>query len=128
MLEKEREIETVKLVDDAHSLGLYPPGYPDVDCGIAVAWAPTERDSRVAMDEEHYRQVLERVEAMSMEERDRYVRETLGNEPPDNKPGWHVIVDYPPEANGQERLVWKRSIHSVVQPAACKDSDEQKAE
>lgn len=44
LLEKEHEIGTVALVDYAHSLGLYPPGYPEVDCAISVAWGPDDPD------------------------------------------------------------------------------------
>lgn len=35
----------MKRVDYAHSLGLYPPGYPEVDCAISVAWASGDDDS-----------------------------------------------------------------------------------
>lgn len=35
----------MKLVEFAHSLGLFPPGYPEVDCSNTIAWAPDDDDS-----------------------------------------------------------------------------------
>ncbi|MGH8876445.1 MAG: hypothetical protein ACRD0P_03750 [Stackebrandtia sp.] len=42
LLALEDEIGTPALVDVAHQRGLYPPGYPDVDAGITVAFAPDD--------------------------------------------------------------------------------------
>lgn len=44
LLEKEAETGTVQLVEYVHSLGMFPPGYPDVDPGISVRWGPDDQD------------------------------------------------------------------------------------
>ncbi|THV41474.1 hypothetical protein [Glycomyces buryatensis] len=50
-----------------------------------------------------------------MEEAAEYVK-SLGITPPDSEAGWYVIVDYPPGYNGEPRLVWTRTLYSVIEP------------
>jgi len=71
------------------------------------------------LDNDQYQQEIAKVEDMSMEERSIYVTDVLGNPPPDSEPGWYIVVDYPREANGEERMVWKRSLHKVITPESC---------
>ncbi|GLZ78181.1 hypothetical protein Afil01_29880 [Actinorhabdospora filicis] len=40
----------------------------------------------------------------------------LGLTPPDDEPGWRLILDYPPGHDEQERLVWTRTLYSVIEP------------
>jgi hypothetical protein len=67
------------------------------------------------MKKTEYAAAVERLETASVEEAAEYVK-ALGLTPPDDTPGWYVIVDYPPGYNGEPRLVWTRTLYDVIEP------------
>ncbi|WP_030157488.1 hypothetical protein [Glycomyces sp. NRRL B-16210] len=67
------------------------------------------------MNSEQYAAAVAKLETASVEEAAAYVK-ALGLNPPDDAPGWYVIVDYPPGYNGEPRLVWTRTLYSVIEP------------
>ena len=76
------------------------------------------------MNREQYAAAVAKLETASVEEAAEYVK-SLGITPPDDEPGWYIIVDYPPNYGGEARLVWTRTLYKVIEPwDAAGDADD----
>ena len=75
----------------------------------------------MGLSRQKYLELVDRLQDASVSETAELAAQ-YGLRPPDDEPGWRLILDYPPD-NGEirawlgerEALVWRRTIYSVVE-------------
>ena len=75
----------------------------------------------MGLSRKQYLELVERLQDASVSETAEYAAQ-YGLRPPDDEPGWRLILDYPPDGSAtrpwlgeREALVWRRTVYSVVE-------------